>query len=121
MADSPQTTTTGAILAFIGGASVILLSLPRLLAARPTYGPRLKKGELKASEASQKAADAYWAAEEAASRGSCDIAHRAWTVGERFRAAAEERAGRGDQTGRNLKPAVRAARKELQKCVKRHR
>lgn len=108
-------TTVAAILGFIGSIGLIM-SIPRLVARRPTYGPRLRSGELTAGQAAQRAADAYWAAEEGATRGNCDIAHRAFQVGEYFRSQAEERGLRGDRTGRDLRDAVRNARTEIRRC-----
>lgn len=108
-------TTVAAILGFIGSIGLIM-SIPRLVARRPTYGPRLRSGELTAGQAAQRAADAYWAAEEGAARGNCQIAQRAFEVGEHFRTQAEEREMRGDHTGRDLKNAVRNARAEIRRC-----
>ena len=107
-------TPLGAIIGVLGAISALSL-IPRWL-DRPTYGPRLLPGELRASDASRGASKAYWAAEEAASRGNCQIARKAWIVGEKFRAQAEERASRGDETGRDLRSAVRGARAELRRC-----
>lgn len=112
MADN--STPIGAIVGVLGIISALSL-IPRWL-SRPTYGPRLQPGELRASDASSRASRAYWAAEEAASRGNCEIAEKAWIVGEKFRAQAEERAARGDETGKDLRPAIRGARAEIRKC-----
>lgn len=114
MAAQP-TTTLAAILGVLGSVGLIL-SIPRLVARRPTYGPRLRPGELTASQAAWRASNAYWAAEEGAARGNCRIARRAFEVGEHFRSRAEERGLRGDQTGRDLRNAVRNARAEIRRC-----
>jgi hypothetical protein len=92
-----------------------LAIIPRWL-DRPSYGPRLRPGELRASVASSRAARAYWAAEEAASRGNCETADKAWATGEWYRMQAAERQQRGDQTGGDLRPAVRNARSEIRRC-----
>ncbi len=112
MADN--STPLGAIIGLLGAISALSL-IPRWL-GRPTYGPRLLPGELRASDASSQASRAYWAAEEAASRGNCKTAEKAWIVGEKFRAEAEERTARGDETGRDLRSAIRGARDELRRC-----
>jgi len=109
------TTTTGAILGFLGSLGLIL-GIPRLVARRPTYGPRLKPGELTAGQASSRASDAYWAAEENAFRGNCSIARKAFEVGEYYRSQARERELRGDNTGAPLREAVRNARDEIRRC-----
>ena len=110
-----QKATIPTILGFIGTVGFIL-SIPRIVARRPTYGPRLEPGELTAGQASSKAADAYWAAEEGAARGKCKPAYKAFAAAERFRVHAEEREQRGDRTGRDLRDEIRNARAELRRC-----
>ena len=114
MAAAGDTTPLGAILGLIGTIGAFSL-IPRWF-GKPTYGPRLLPGEMKASQSSSLAARAYWVAEEAASRGSCKIADKAWTTAELYRSQAAERRRRGDQTGVDLRSAVRNARTEIRKC-----
>ena len=110
-----QKGTISTILGFVGTLGFIL-SIPRIVARRPTYGPRLQPGELTAGQASQKAADAYWAAEEDAARGKCKKAYKAFAAAEKHRMQAEEREARGDRTGRDLRDEIRNARAELRRC-----
>lgn len=113
MADDFRT-PIGAIISLIGAIGALMF-IPRLL-DRPSPGPRLLRGELRASEASARAAKAYWAAEEAAARGNCETADRAWATGEWYRIQADERRQRGDNTGIDLRSDIRAAREEMRRC-----
>jgi hypothetical protein len=80
----------------------------------PVPGPRLRKGELRARDASARAGAAYWKAEQAAAGGDCRVAQRAWKKAQGYRARADDRAARGDRTGSDLKKPLRKARKQLQ-------
>jgi hypothetical protein len=114
-----ENTTIGAILGFLGGLGAFL-SIPALLARRPTYGPRLEPGELKAGKAASLAEKNYWQAEQSAAKGDCNKAALAWSKAEGYRRMARERAAKGDRTGYDLREAVREARDEIrrQKCKK---
>jgi hypothetical protein len=108
-------TTIGAILGFLGGLGAFL-SIPALLARRPTYGPRLEPGEIKAGEATAKAEGEYWKAERLAARGACAGASRAWKKAEAYREMARKRAAKGDRTGGDLRDPIRNARDEIRRC-----
>jgi hypothetical protein len=107
--------TIAAILGVLGGISA-LLSIPKLVAQHPTYGPRLAPGELKAGEATKKAEGQYWKAERLAARGACRQASRAWDKAEAYREMARARAAKGDRTAGDLRGAIRQARDELRRC-----
>lgn len=95
-----------------GGALWAISRVTRLYG--PVPGPRLREGEIRASASSARAESAYWAAEQAAAGGRCRQAGRAWRDAQDYRAQAEARAAAGDRTGRDLRKAVRKARKEIQ-------
>jgi len=90
--------------------------LPRTFNRRPTYGPRLKKGEVTAGEAASEAEAALWKAEEAAAEGQCDVARRNLAKADIYRHMLKVRTAKGDRTGRSIRDAVRNARKEMRRC-----
>lgn len=87
------------------------------LLKRPSYGPRLKPGEVTGARASELAAKAYWRAEQAAYEGQCRAAKLAFEGGEKRRHDLEERAAHGDETSRDVRQSYRAARKAIRRCV----
>jgi len=82
----------------------------------PTYGPRLRLGEATGKFAAARADSAYWASEQAAADGACRPAKMHFDRGEVYRRLLEGRAARGDETGRDVRPGWRAAKKALRKC-----
>lgn len=91
--------------------------LPRTFNRRPTYGPRLEKGEVTAGQATSAAEEALWKAEEAAAKGRCDVARRNLAKADIYRHMAKTRTAKGDRTGRDIRNAVRNARREMRKCA----
>lgn len=99
------------------GALGALYAFERLISLfPPPVGPRLKTGEVYGREATARAARAYWEAENAASRGRCDVAKGFFAKGEHFRTMAEDRAERGDQTTQDVRGSQRLARDALKLC-----
>lgn len=82
----------------------------------PSYGPRLRPGELTAEGYSSRAVTAYWKAENASARGECDAASHLFETGEYYRRKAEARAARGDHTAKDIRGSQRVARDELRTC-----
>lgn len=112
MADSEKS-TIGALLGALGA----LYTFERLIRLYPPpSGPRVRPGELKGKHASGRAAQAYWAAENAAVRGQCREARTLFARGERYREMSEDRAARGDQTTRDVRGSQRIARAEVKAC-----
>jgi hypothetical protein len=107
--------TITALFGVLGGLTAIL-GIPALFARRPTYGPRLQPGELKAGEASAQAEKNYWEAEQAAARGQCSQATRSWQKARAYHHMAKQRAAKGDRTGRDLRESIREAREEIRRC-----